>query len=188
MAWHKTVRHNYVNDIDNNDNDNNTHSHREQHSHTAPKQPLVTGSCHSWNPIREIGGLGLCPSASNPTRIIGECAYQFILFSGFESKNWQYIHVLRSIKKLSIIYQTYHTLCTQWGHKALFRTYNVYNLQDIIPCFTPTYLTVKGLIAPHCSINWNVHLVCGCYTCVIFTDICNFYIISLNSSESISFS
>ena len=79
-----------------------------------------------------------------------------------------------------------HTLFTQWWFKAPNRTYSVYILQDILSCSHANIL--KGFLTMHCSINWNVQLVSGCYTCVMVMNICNFYKHILRSSGSISFS
>ena len=103
-----------MNISDNYGNDDNAYSHREQYSHTAPDLPPATGSCQSRYPLREMGDLGPCLSTSNPTQIIGECAYQFIdtLLSGLVSKYWDTFSTFSSRIQyhLSDIPYTIHTV------------------------------------------------------------------------------
>ena len=117
----------------------------------------------------------------------GRCISVFYtMLSPLVNKYWQYIHFLCSAQEFNITYRTYHTQFMQWWFKAPYRTYIVYVLQDIIPCSHAN--TLIGFLTTHCSMNWNVQLVCGCYTCVMVMDICNFKNISLINFGSISFS
>ena len=86
---------------------------------------------------------------------------------------WEYMHFLDLVQKFNIIYRTYHAQFTQWWFEGTHRTHGIYIMQDIIPSSNTNIL--KGFLATQCSENWDVQLVRGCITRIMFIDICNFY-------------